>query len=71
MYPIIKEEPAVEEVLALRATYSGPEEVIVLGKVRPSPNLNIQHLTRAMDDLDHKIRDALPIVADVFIDVTR
>ena len=25
---------------------------------------------QAMDNLDHKIRDALPYVADVFIDVT-
>ncbi len=71
LHTIIKEEPAVEEVLALRATYSGPEEVIVLGKIRPSPDLSIQQLTRAMDDLDHKIRDALPLVADVFIDVSR
>jgi cation diffusion facilitator family transporter len=70
LYTIVKEDPAVEEIVSLRATYSGPEEVIVLAKVRPSPDLNIQQLTRAMDDLDNKIRDALPIVADVFIDVT-
>src|SRR5262249_45532565 len=42
LYTIIKEDPAVQDVLSLRATYSGPEEVIVLGKVRPYPNLNIQ-----------------------------
>jgi divalent metal cation (Fe/Co/Zn/Cd) transporter len=70
LYTIIKEDAAIEEVLSLRATYSGPEEVIVVSKVRPSSNLNIEQLTRAMDDLDHTIRHALPIVADVFIDVT-
>jgi len=32
--------------------------------------MNIVKLTRAMDDLDHKIRLALPFVADVFIDIT-
>src|SRR5262245_29031348 len=32
--------------------------------------LNIEQFTRAMDDLDRRIRVALPIVANVFIDVT-
>jgi hypothetical protein len=32
--------------------------------------MNIEHLGRAMDDLDHRIRNELPFVADVFIDVT-
>ena len=50
--------------------YTGPEEVIVVAKVRPSPSLNIEQLTRAMDDLDRRIRLALPFVADIFIDVT-
>jgi len=70
LYAIIEEDAAIDDVLALRATYSGPEEVIVVAKVRPSSRLNIEQLTRAMDDLDRKILSALPIVADVFIDVT-
>ncbi|MGE5412721.1 MAG: cation diffusion facilitator family transporter [Syntrophomonadaceae bacterium] len=67
---ILEEDPAVEEVLALRAMYSGPEEAIVVAKVRPSRKLDIDRLGRAMDDLDRRVRDALPYVADVFIDVT-
>ena len=70
LYTIIKEDTAIDELLTLRATYSGPEEVIVVAKVRPSAHLNIEQLTRAMDDLDRRIRRALPLVADVFIDVT-
>jgi hypothetical protein len=50
--------------------YSGPEEVVVLAKVRPSPSMDIKALGLAMDELDRKIRRALPVVADVFIDVT-
>lgn len=50
--------------------YSGPEEVIVLAKARPSPNLGIEELCRAMDELDRRIRRTLPFVADVFVDVT-
>src|SRR5204863_2572485 len=42
LYTIVKEDAAIEELLSLRATYSGPEEVIVVAKVRPSSNLNIQ-----------------------------
>ncbi|HTR03935.1 MAG TPA: cation diffusion facilitator family transporter [Thermoanaerobaculia bacterium] len=67
---ILEQDPAVEEVLALRAMYSGPEEAVVVAKVRPSRNLDIERLGRAMDDLDRRIRDALPYVADVFVDVT-
>jgi hypothetical protein len=32
--------------------------------------MNIEQLGRAMDNLDRKIRAAMPFVADVFIDVT-
>ena len=41
-----------------------------MANVHPSAHMNIEKLTRAMDDLDHKIRLALPFVADVFIDIT-
>jgi len=67
---ILEEDAAVEKLVALRATYSGPEEVIVVAKVRPSPKLDVAELTRAMDDLDRRVREALPYVADVFVDIT-
>lgn len=67
---ILREDEAVETVLSLRAVYIGPEEVIVAAKVHPSAKLDIEGLSRAMDALDRRIRDALPTVADVFIDVT-
>ena len=70
LYTIVKQDAAIEEVLSLRAIYTGPEEVIVTAKVQPSASLNIEQLARAMDELDRTIRNTLPIVADVFIDVT-
>ena len=70
LYAIVKEDPAIEQVLSLRALYTGPEEVVVMAKVNPSARLNIQQLAQAMDDLDGRIRQALPFVADVFVDVT-
>ena len=70
LYAIVKEDAAIEQILSLRAMYSGPEEVVVMAKVHPSAHMNIEQLTRAMDDLDHRIRVAMPFVADVFVDVT-
>ena len=70
LHAILKGDEAVEQNVSLRAIYSGPEEVVVMAKVRPSANMNIENLTQAMDELDRKIREALPVVADVFIDIT-
>lgn len=70
LHAVVERDAAVDEVVSFRAVYSGPEEVIVAAKVHPSSNLNAEQLAEAMDALDHKLREALPLVADVFIDVT-
>jgi cation diffusion facilitator family transporter len=67
---LIDRDDAVEEILSVQAVYIGPEEVIVSAKIRPSPALTVEQLGRAMDDLDHALRETSPYVADVFIDVT-
>src|SRR5262245_6919663 len=67
---IVAADAAVEQLLTLEAFYAGPEEVVVLAKARPAPALKIAELTRAMDELDRRIRRELPLVAEVFIDVT-
>ena len=67
---IVEQDRAVEQIVSLRAVYTGPEEVIVAAKIHPSGGLTIDQLSHAMDDLDRRIRTALPFVADVYIDVT-
>jgi cation diffusion facilitator family transporter len=67
---MFREEAAIDKVLSVRAMYIGPEEVMVLAKVHPVESLSIEELTRSMDDLDERIRRQLPVVADIFIDVT-
>lgn len=67
---MVEEDAAIEQVVSLRAVYTGPEEVIVMAKARPAARMSIEQLSQAMDDLDHRIRKAMPFVADVFIDVT-
>jgi cation diffusion facilitator family transporter len=70
LYKVLAETPAVEEVLTLQAVYTGPEQVIVGAKVRPVSALTIAELTRAMDDVDHRMRASFPQVADVYVDLT-
>jgi cation diffusion facilitator family transporter len=67
---IVESDAAVEQVLTLRAIYSGPEEVLVMAKIHPTAHINSEQFSLAMDSLDHKIRLAFPVVADVFIDIT-
>ena len=67
---VVASSSAVSEIVSLQAVYTGPEEVIVAAKVRPSSGLTTEELSRAMDNLDHALRKASPYVADVYIDVT-
>jgi len=60
LHTIFREDGAVEQLPSLRAIYSGPEEVVVMAKVRPSAKMNIEKLARAMDDLDRNIRGGAP-----------
>jgi cation diffusion facilitator family transporter len=62
--------PSVESVLSLYAVHAAPQEAIVAAKVHPSPGQTGEQLARGMDDLDRALREALPEVAEVFIDVT-
>ena len=67
---ILAASPAVEEVVALHAIYIAPEEVIVTAKLRPSDGMRTDDLTRAMDELDAKLRAQSQLVADVYLDLT-
>ena len=57
---MVQDVAAIEEILSLRAGYWGPDEVIVMANARPSAVVIMGELTRAMDDLDHRLREALP-----------
>jgi cation diffusion facilitator family transporter len=70
VYEILSAAPAVDEVVSLQAVYTGPEEVVIAAKIHPAPNLTIDEVTRAMDELDVAIRAAFAVVADVFLDLT-
>lgn len=67
---IIEANDCVDQILSLHATYSAPEEVIVAAKIHPREGVTVETLAKSMDELDRQIREHLPLVADVFLDLT-
>ena len=68
---IVQASPAVKDIVSLQAVYTGPEEVIVAAKIRPVTTMSIEEVTRAMDELDRKLRAESQLVGDVYLDLTR
>jgi divalent metal cation (Fe/Co/Zn/Cd) transporter len=70
VYAILAESPSIDEILSVQAVYGAPQEVIVAAKVHPAPGQTADQLASAMDSIDHILRQELPEVAEVFIDLT-
>jgi cation diffusion facilitator family transporter len=62
--------PSVESVLSIYAVHVAPQEAIIAAKVHPTSGQTGEQLALAMDELDGALRERLPEVAEVFIDVT-
>ena len=70
VYAINERSPSIDEVLSVQAVYGAPQEVIVAAKVHPAPGKTADELAGALDDIDHTLRQELPEIAEVFIDLT-
>jgi cation diffusion facilitator family transporter len=70
VYAILAESPSIDEILSVQAVYGAPQEVIVAAKVHPAPGQTADQLASALDSIDHTLRQELPEVAEVFIDLT-
>jgi cation diffusion facilitator family transporter len=70
VYAILERSPSIDEVLSVQAVYGAPLEVIVGAKVHPAPGQTADELAIALDGIDHALREELPEVAEVFIDLT-
>jgi divalent metal cation (Fe/Co/Zn/Cd) transporter len=68
---ILASSPAVEEVRQVYAVHVAPQEVVVAAKVHPSPALSVDEVAQEMDRLDAQLRNELPEVGEVFIDLTK
>jgi cation diffusion facilitator family transporter len=70
VYSILEQSPSIDEILSDQAVYGAPQEVVVAAKVHPAPGRTADELARALDDIDHALRQELPEIAEVFIDLT-
>ncbi|MCW3054705.1 MAG: putative cation efflux protein [Chthonomonadales bacterium] len=66
---LMEASPAIASVVGVSAVYVGPGEAIVVAKITPA-STTVEEFAAGMDALDHRIREAIPLVADVFVDVT-
>jgi cation diffusion facilitator family transporter len=69
LHDLFLSSPAVDQVIGVQTVYTGPGEVIVTAKINAAP-CTMDEFATAMDALDHQIREEIPLVADVFVDVT-
>jgi cation diffusion facilitator family transporter len=67
----LETHPAVDEVLDLRTMYLGPESLLVAARVDLADDGReadeIEHLA---NELDHRLRETVPAVSEVFVDPT-
>jgi cation diffusion facilitator family transporter len=70
VYAILEESPSIDEILSVQAVYGGPQEVIVAAKVHPAPGRTADEVASALDGVDRELRQELPEIAEVYIDLT-
>lgn len=69
-HAILAAAAGVDEVLSVYAVTAGPHEAILAAKVHPAPGQTADQLASALDEVDRRLRDELPEIAEVFVDVT-
>jgi cation diffusion facilitator family transporter len=65
---VAKQTPSVLEVRQLLSLHLGPDAVLLALKVRFAPELQLQDLERTIDDLEERIRSALPQMKKIFVE---
>ena len=65
---VAKQAPSVMEVRQLLSLHLGPDSVLLALKVRFAPELGLPELERAIDDLEERIRSALPQMKKIFVE---
>lgn len=65
---VAQQTPSVLEVRQLLSLHLGPDAVLLALKVRFSPGLGLEQLERSIDDLEERIRTALPQMKRIFVE---
>lgn len=67
---VIAGRDGVDRVRALLTMYVGPESLLVAARVDLTDDLPAARIEALADEIDHDLRDAVPAVAEVFLDPT-
>jgi cation diffusion facilitator family transporter len=64
----ILESPSAERIIHLRTQHLGPDELLVGAKVQFRADLTIDDLAAAIDDVEMRVREAVPIARPFYIE---
>jgi cation diffusion facilitator family transporter len=60
--------PEVERVIHMRTLHLGPEELLVAAKIAVAPNERAEDVARAIDAVEGRIREAVPIARVIYLE---
>ena len=63
--------PGVVGVEHLRSQHLGPDEILVAAKVRFDPGLDAEGVAAAIDDIESRVRSAVPAVRPMYVEPAR
>ncbi|MCU1252883.1 MAG: cation transporter [Edaphobacter sp.] len=64
---ILRDEPSVEEVGDLLTMQLGPEQVLLTADVRFQRELDVEHLEKAISNIESRIRSEEPRISQIFL----
>jgi cation diffusion facilitator family transporter len=64
----INADPQVEALIHLKTLYLGPEELLLAAKVAFPPKMSLQDVAGAINDLEARVREAVPIARQIYIE---
>jgi cation diffusion facilitator family transporter len=68
---VFAQHPAVDDLIELLTMVLGPESVLVAARFDIADELSSRQIEALADELDQKLREAVPDVTQVFLDPTR
>jgi divalent metal cation (Fe/Co/Zn/Cd) transporter len=63
----VRDEPSVEEVGDLLTMQLGPEQVLLTADVRFQRELDVEHLEKAISNIESRIRSEEPRISQIFL----
>jgi cation diffusion facilitator family transporter len=60
--------PGAERIIHLRTQHLGPEELLVGAKVQFRPGLTVAELAEAIDDVEQRVREVVPIARPFYVE---